>query len=82
MILYDIERGGAAYVTALFVFDCVLRVRRRSQVTATAEVSRKMEGNTKLRRFPQGRAVDEVVLVGGATRMPCVQVQNSDRSHD
>ncbi|CAN0175318.1 unnamed protein product [Ascophyllum nodosum] len=45
----------------------------RRQVTATAEVSRKMEGNTKLRRFPQGRAVDEVVLVGGATRMPCVQ---------
>ena len=39
-----------------------------------AEVSRKMEGNAKLRRFPQGRMIDHVVLVGGATRMPCVQV--------
>lgn len=34
-----------------------------------------MDGNAKLRRFPQGgRMVDKVVLVGGATRMPCVQV--------
>lgn len=40
-----------------------------------AEVARGMEGNAKLRRFPQGgRMVDKVVLVGGATRMPCVQV--------
>ena len=40
-----------------------------------AEVARGMDGNAKLRRFPQGgRMVDKVVLVGGATRMPCVQV--------
>eukprot|EP00904_Undaria_pinnatifida_P008545 jgi/Undpi1/4820/HiC_scaffold_19.g08173.m1 len=45
----------------------------RKQVSSMAEVSRKMEGNAKLRRFPQGRMIDHVVLVGGATRMPCVQ---------
>lgn len=44
-------------------------------MSATAEVSRKMERNTKLRRFPQGRDIDKVVLVGGATKMPCVQVK-------
>lgn len=42
-----------------------------------AEVSRNMEGNAKLRRFPQGRMVDQVVLVGGATRMPCVQASQA-----
>lgn len=46
-----------------------------------AEVARGMEGNAKLRRFPQGgRMVDKVVLVGGATRMPCVQVKHIIRS--
>ncbi|CAM9960422.1 unnamed protein product [Pylaiella littoralis] len=46
----------------------------RKQVSSMAEVARGMEGNAKLRRFPQGgRMVDKVVLVGGATRMPCVQ---------
>lgn len=48
------------------------------QVSSMAEVARGMEGNDKLRRFPQGgRMVDKVVLVGGATRMPCVQVSQS-----
>lgn len=47
-----------------------------------AEVSRKMEGNAKLRRFPQGRMVDQVVLVGGATRMPCVQASQAESSCD
>lgn len=37
-----------------------------------AEISKKMKGS-KLRNFPQGRLVDQVVLVGGATRMPSVQ---------
>eukprot|EP00752_Nemacystus_decipiens_P005820 g5262.t1 len=46
----------------------------RRQVASMAEVARGMDGSSKLRRFPQGgRMVDKVVLVGGATRMPCVQ---------
>ncbi|CAM9340575.1 unnamed protein product [Ectocarpus sp. 6 AP-2014] len=45
-----------------------------SAVSSMAEVARSMDGSAKLRRFPQGgRMVDKVVLVGGATRMPCVQ---------
>lgn len=39
-----------------------------------AEIARNMEGGRKLRSFPQGRSIDQVVFVGGATRMPCVQV--------
>ncbi|CAN0072266.1 unnamed protein product [Scytosiphon promiscuus] len=46
----------------------------RKQVSSMAEVAKGMEGNAKLRRFPQGgRMIDKVVLVGGATRMPSVQ---------
>lgn len=44
-----------------------------SQHRAMTEISKKMEGSEKLRLFPQGRTLDQVVLVGGATRMPCVQ---------
>lgn len=46
-----------------------------------SEISKKMEGNRKLRGFPQGRPLDRVVLVGGATRMPCVQVRFHARRH-
>ncbi|CAN0468287.1 unnamed protein product [Discosporangium mesarthrocarpum] len=40
-----------------------------------AEIKKQIGGSGKLRPFPQGRPLDQVVLVGGATRMPCVQVQ-------
>ncbi|CAM9423107.1 unnamed protein product [Chrysoparadoxa australica] len=46
---------------------------RKKQAQAFSKVQRSMGGNAKLRQFPQGRNLSQVLLVGGATRMPCVR---------
>jgi len=50
------------------------RKNSRSKAKVKAEVHRvqKRIGNTKLRQFPGGRKLTEVVLVGGGTRMAAV----------
>jgi heat shock protein 1/8 len=45
---------------------------KRRQREAFAQVRQNMEGG-KLRAFPQGSRIDQVIMVGGATRMPCIQ---------
>ena len=46
--------------------------RSKSKLKAEFHRVQKQVGNTKLRPFPKGRALTEVVLVGGGTRMAAV----------
>jgi molecular chaperone DnaK (HSP70) len=47
--------------------------KARSRFNKYLAAVRRGNPGLKIREFPQGRRIDEVVMVGGATRMPCVR---------
>lgn len=47
--------------------------KARSQYNKNLNAVRKRNPGVKIREFPQGRLIQEVVMVGGATRMPSIQ---------
>lgn len=47
--------------------------KARSNYNKNLNAVRKRNPGLKIREFPQGRVIEEVVMVGGATRMPSIQ---------
>jgi len=47
--------------------------KARSNYNRNLNAVRKRNPGVKIREFPQGRVIQEVVMVGGATRMPSIQ---------
>ena len=47
--------------------------KARSNYNKNLNAVRKRNPSVKVREFPQGRRLSEVVMVGGATRMPSIQ---------
>jgi molecular chaperone DnaK (HSP70) len=47
--------------------------KARSNYNKNLNAVRKRNPGVKIREFPQGRVIQEVVMVGGATRMPSIQ---------
>jgi molecular chaperone DnaK (HSP70) len=48
--------------------------KKKDEGTVFKEIRRlqKLQGDPSLTRFPGGLSIDNVILVGGATRMPCI----------
>jgi hypothetical protein len=47
--------------------------KARSMYSKNLNAVRKRNPGLKIREFPQGRSIQEVVMVGGATRMPSIR---------